>query len=88
MVDSMTNQNLAMGMSFRGVLGNDEEGYGGYDGRVALAMPFSQQIAMGVSGRYMSLEAEGQSAPAEPEPPASAKGFTMDAALRLISCVE
>ena len=61
-VDSMTNQNIAMGVSFRGVLGNGEEGYSGFDGRLAIAIPFSEQISFGVGGRYLSFEQEGQSA--------------------------
>ncbi len=82
-VDSMTNENIAMGVSFRGVLGNGEEGYSGFDGRLAIAIPFSPQISFGVGGRYMSFEQEGQSTTTGlTDGDTRAKGFTMDSALR------
>lgn len=82
-VDSMTNQNIAMGISFRGVIGNGDEGYSGFDGRLALAIPFSPQISFGVGGRYVSLEQDGQSTSSgHNDGDTRAKGFTMDAALR------
>lgn len=82
-VDSMTNQNIAMGVSFRGVIGNGEEGYSGFDGRLALAIPFSPQISFGVGGRYVALEQDGQSTTSTlVDGDTRAKGFTMDAALR------
>jgi hypothetical protein len=83
-IDSMTNK-LAAGLSFRGFLGNGEDGYGGLDGRLALGFPLSEAVAIGLAGRYLSLTREGQTP--EGESDTLARGFTGDVAL-LVQPVE
>ncbi len=79
-VDSITSR-LAAGMSFRGILGDGQSGWSGLDGRLGLAFPIVDQLAIGVSGRYLSLGREGQ-APVGVDPDAPlAQGFTMDASI-------
>ncbi len=78
MTDSVTNK-LAAGVSFRAVLGG-RDSEAGFDGRLALGLPLSNAVSLGVSGRYLSLHPGSQSATT---PPPSVKGFTLDAALRI-----
>ena len=77
-VDSMTNK-LAAGLSFRGLLGNGEEGYSGMDGRVAVGLPFSEAFSLGIAGRYLSLTRDGQIP--EGESDELAQGITLDASI-------
>jgi hypothetical protein len=79
-VDSYSSP-VAMGMSYRYIMGNGEYGHGGMEGRVSLALPLGEMFAIGVSGRYMSFWREGQ--PEGDTRGAFAEGITMDAALRL-----
>ncbi len=81
-VDSMTNK-LAAGMSFVGILGNGESGYSGMDGRVGLAFPIVDSVAIGVSGRYMSYGREGAAPPGVDQDSPVAQGFTMDGSIAL-----
>jgi hypothetical protein len=81
-IDSNTNK-LAAGMSFVGTVGNGERGYSGMDGRVGLAFPIIPQLAIGISGRYLSLGREGE-APVGSNPNAPlAQGFTMDGSIAI-----
>ncbi len=66
------------GVNFRYIQGNGQNGHGGYDGRVALGVPFGEHFAIGASGRYVSYWREGQSN-ASPY----AQGFTFDASIRV-----
>jgi hypothetical protein len=79
-VDSNTSR-LAAGLSFRGILGDGNNGWSGLDGRLGLGFPIIDELAIGISGRYLSLSREGQ-APAgvDPDEPL-AQGFTMDGSI-------
>jgi hypothetical protein len=79
-VDSVTNK-VAAGVSFRGVFDLGEANYQGYDGRLGLAVPFSDKIALGVSGRFLKLRPQAQDVdPAD----TGVKGFTLDASVTLV----
>jgi opacity protein-like surface antigen len=80
-VDSSTSR-LAAGISFRGFL-SGTGGVGGVDGRVGLAFPISDAVSLGVSGRYLSARRDGDAVAALPASVKEAKGFTMDASLRI-----
>lgn len=67
-----------MGLNFRYVHGNGENGHGGYDGRLAIGIPVGDAFAIGVTGRYVSFWREGQ----EDESP-WAEGITFDASIRV-----
>lgn len=81
-VDSMTNK-LAAGMSFIGIVGNGESGYSGMDGRVGLAFPLVDSVAIGISGRYLSLGREGTAPAGVDQDAPVAQGFTMDGSIAL-----
>ena len=81
-IDSSTNK-LAAGMSFIGIVGNGESGYSGMDGRVALAFPIVNQVAIGISGRYLSLGREGTAPAGVDQEAPVAQGFTMDGSIAL-----
>ncbi len=68
-----------MGTSFRYVHGNGDTGHGGYDGRIALAVPFGDHFAIGVTGRYISFWREGADENADPY----AEHITFDASIRV-----
>jgi hypothetical protein len=80
-VDSFSSP-VAMGLSYRYVLGNGQYGHGGMEGRLSLALPLGDAFAIGVSGRYMSYWREGQ--PEGDERGPFAEGITMDAAVRVM----
>ena len=67
-----------LGVNFRYIHGNGEEGHGGYDGRVALGLPLGDNFAIGVTGRYVSFWREGQE---EADP--YAEHVTLDGAIRV-----
>ncbi|MDQ3033073.1 MAG: hypothetical protein M3Y87_11695 [Myxococcota bacterium] len=79
-VDSFSSP-VAMGMSYRYIMGNGQYGHGGMEGRLSLALPLGDAFAIGVSGRYMSYWREGQ--PEGDERGPFAEGITMDAAVRV-----
>jgi hypothetical protein len=81
-VDSMTNK-LAAGMSFIGTIGNGETGYSGMDGRVGLAFPIVDSVAIGISGRYMSYGREGEAPAGVDQESPVGQGFTMDGSIAL-----
>lgn len=81
-VDSMT-QKLAAGLALRALLGDGEEGYSGFDGRLGLGFPLSDAFALGVAGRYVSITRDGQTPEGEDWDQDLAKGFTMDASLTI-----
>jgi len=80
-VDSTTDT-LALGMSFRALLGDGDGGYGGYDGRVGLGMALGEAVSIGLSGRYLNYTRTGQ-LPSGITSDRVARGFTLDAALRV-----
>jgi hypothetical protein len=81
-VDSSTSR-LAAGISFRGFLGGDG-GFGGIDGRVGIAIPFSDAISIGLSGRYVNADRKGDAWAMLPASLRSVEGFTLDASLRIV----
>lgn len=92
-VDSSTSR-LAAGLSLRGFL-SGQGGVGGIDGRLGLGFPLSDAVSIGLAGRYINAKrdlptptvTDAESGMDMPLPaPASAreaKGFTMDASLRV-----
>lgn len=81
-VDSMTSR-LAMGFSFRGILSDGDQGYSGFDGKLALAFPLLDMVSVGLAGRYMSLAYEGPSVGSLKNGDTRAQHFTMDGAVRI-----
>jgi hypothetical protein len=67
-----------MGVNFRYLHGNGQDGHGGYDGRLAIGLPIGDSFAIGVTGRYVSFWREGQEG-ASPW----AEGITFDASIRV-----
>lgn len=93
-VDSALNDVLAAGFGLRGVVGNDQSGHSGIDGRLGIALGFSEAFSFGVTGRYLRLVQEGQPAaqldPDNPDAPEMvpsevllAEGFTFDVGVRV-----
>jgi len=76
-VDSATAR-LGAGLALRGFLSGDS-GFGGIDGRLALALPFGDMVSLGLAGRYMNVSYGDEAT----DPGRPAKGFTMDASLRI-----
>jgi hypothetical protein len=76
LVDSHSGP-VNMGVNFRYVHGNGDDGHGGYDGRIALGLPLGEHFALGLTGRYMSFWREGQE-DADP----FAEHITFDASIR------
>lgn len=81
-VDSSTSR-LAAGIAFRGFL-SGEGGLGGVDGRLGLALPLTNVVSLGVSGRYINAKRDGELADALPESVRAVEGFTMDASVRVV----
>lgn len=81
LVDSTTDA-VAAGLSFRALLGDGDGGYGGYDGRVSLGMSLGESVSLGLSGRYLEYSRTGQ-LPVGVTSDRVARGFTLDAALRI-----
>ncbi|MEM9069170.1 MAG: hypothetical protein AAGE52_11720 [Myxococcota bacterium] len=79
--DSVSNK-IAAGMSFRGVYGDGNRNYRGYDARLSLGMPLSDSIGIGVSGRYVRLRSRQRNEDGE-RVGTSLRAFTMDASVRL-----
>lgn len=79
-VDSVTSR-LAMGMAVRGLLGVGDSGYGGFDGRLVLAMNLVDSLSIGVAARYARLEYQGTPPPGQAD--VFLNNFTMDASIRL-----
>ena len=80
-VDSFSSP-VAMGLSYRYILGNGNDGHAGMEGRIGLALPIGEQFAIGVSGRYVSFWREGQRPEGDTRGP-YAEGVTMDASVRV-----
>jgi opacity protein-like surface antigen len=76
-IDSLTSR-LAVGVALRGFV-SGETGLGGIDGRVGLALPFGDAVSLGTSLRYINVKHEKP----ELDPGNPARGFTMDASLRI-----
>jgi hypothetical protein len=79
-VDSNTNS-LAAGLSFRGLIGTEDEGYSGLDGQLALAYPLAEFLSIGVGARYIWLTENAQVPEGADETPV--QGFTVGASLVL-----
>lgn len=81
--DSMTSA-INAALAVRGFASAGDEGHSGWDGKLALALPVSDQLALGVTGRYLSLTQEGDARRGDAQDGDSlVKGFTMGASLRL-----
>jgi hypothetical protein len=80
-VDSTTDV-VSAGMSFRALMGDGDGGYGGYDGRLSLGMGLGEAVSLGLSGRYLTYSRTGQLPPGVTSDRV-ARGFTLDAALRV-----
>lgn len=81
LVDSFSAP-VAMGVSYRYILGNGQYGHGGMEGRVALAYAFGDAFSIGVAGRYLSFWREGPRPEGDNRGP-YAEGITMDASIRV-----
>ena len=79
--DSVTNR-MAAGFSMHGVYGNDDRNYRGFDSRLALSVPFSDAISIGVAGRYVRLRSRTENENGDRVGP-GVKAFTLDAGLRV-----
>lgn len=77
LVDSHSGP-INMGVAFRYIHGNGDNGHGGYDGRLALGLPLGDHFAIGLTGRYVSFWREAQ----EDSDP-FAEHVTFDAAIRV-----
>lgn len=78
--DSATSR-LAGGVALRGFLAG-RDGYKGIDTRLALALPFSDAVSLGVAGRYLNVDQEIEQADGSVVDVEVAKGITIDAAFR------
>lgn len=78
-VDSQTAR-IGAGFALRGFISGDT-GLDGMDGRLALALPLTDSISLGVSGRYLSVNGNVDTTRGNTQ--VHAKGFTMDASLRV-----
>jgi len=72
---------VAMGFSYRYVLGNGHDGHAGMEGRLALAVPIGDVLSIGVTGRYVTFTREGQR-PEDTRGP-FAEGANIDGAIRV-----
>lgn len=73
---------VAMGVSYRYLLGNGQYGQAGMEGRVGLAVPLGDAFAIGVAGRYVSFTREGPRPEGDNRGP-YAEGITFDASVRV-----
>lgn len=82
-VDASTSR-LAAGLSLRGFLSGDN-GMGGFDGRLGLALPLSDAISIGLSGRYLNVSQSGVLLidGTRLSSVTIVKGFTLDASVRI-----
>lgn len=80
-VDSSTSR-VAAGIAFRGFLSGDV-GVGGIDGRLGLAFPFSEQVSIGLGGRYLDLDYDNVTDAGRATQTGLVQGFTMDASVRI-----
>lgn len=81
LVDSFSAP-VAMGVSYRYILGNGQYGHAGMEGRVGLAYAAGDAFSIGVSGRYLSFTREGPRPEGDNRGP-YAEGITMDASVRV-----
>jgi len=90
-VDSMTNR-LAMGLSARGLFGDNDSGdNSGWEGRLGLGLPLADIISIGVAGRYANFTVSDPKARPEHNATETApadrtyklKAFTMDASVSI-----
>jgi hypothetical protein len=79
-IDSATSR-VGAGFGLRGFVGAG--GMGGIDGRLGLAFPFSDAVSIGLTGRYINVSDDTPAVPDAARSARLAKGFTMDASLRV-----
>lgn len=81
--DSATGR-LAGAVAVRGFLSGDHGGYDGWDSRLALALPLTAQLAIGLSARYLDVGTEVATEDGGSwEDQDVVSGFTMDASVGL-----
>jgi hypothetical protein len=80
-IDSVTSS-LALGFSFRGVIGGGDRDYSGWDGRLSAAYSITGMISLGLGARFMKLRPGDRTDDGQPIGP-RARGFTIDASLRI-----
>ena len=80
-VDSSTAK-LGAGVGLRGFLGGDNA-LNGLDGRLGISLSLSEAFSIGVGGRYIQLSTDIPTGDDESEEVKLARGFTMDASLRI-----
>jgi opacity protein-like surface antigen len=76
-IDSLTSR-MAAGLALRGFV-SGANGLGGIDGRLGIALPFGDSVSLGTTLRYINVKHEKP----ELDPGNAARGFTMDASLRI-----
>jgi len=82
-VDAKTSQSIAAGIMARGVIGNRERDYNGYDLKLGLSVPIANRLSLGVAGRYLKFNANREDQNGDPIGP-HVRGFTLDAAIRVM----
>lgn len=82
-VDAKTSQSIAAGIMARGVIGNRERDYNGYDLKIGLSVPIANRLSIGVAGRYLKFNANREDQNGDPIGP-DVRGFTLDAAVRVM----
>lgn len=82
-IDAKTSQSIAAGIMARGVIGNGERDYNGYDLKLGLAVPIANRLSIGVGGRYLKFNANREDQNGDPIGP-DVRGFTLDAAVRVM----
>jgi len=80
-VDSVTSK-IAAGLAMHGFYGSGDRALRGYDGRLALGLPLSDKIGLGVTARYMNLRSRLENEDGD-SVGASVKAFTLDGAIRV-----
>ncbi|QQR90810.1 MAG: hypothetical protein IPJ88_03480 [Myxococcales bacterium] len=80
-VDSMLNEHFAAGLAAKGIFDNSDDGYSGFDGRLGFGIPIANAVGIGIAARYLTLTDDGVDPAVQSDE--LAKGFTMDASLRV-----
>ncbi|MEZ4288376.1 MAG: hypothetical protein R3A47_09585 [Polyangiales bacterium] len=78
-VADSASSSVAMGTSFRGVFGNGDREYKGWDWRTGLGVQLAKQLGLGIGIRYAKIKAK-RDANDQPIGP-KLKAFTMDVSL-------
>lgn len=86
LVDASTSP-VAAGLNARGTFSTSDQGYKGFDGRLALAVPLGDVISLGIGGRFLSLRPQESlpegSPPLEDNVDPRLRRVTLEAAARV-----